>query len=110
MTMLEDSFERSLNLFQTIGKEDDPVVVGTTLPYAMMLMDMADYEAARPLLERGLSLYEDQVRSEQLRRERPRLCARSLLPRRLSATMKRVGSSNARSRFRNVRSVQTISR
>ena len=52
------AFERSLAILRAIGLEDDPVVVYTTLPYALLLMDMAEYEAAQPLLEQGLALYE----------------------------------------------------
>jgi non-specific serine/threonine protein kinase/serine/threonine-protein kinase len=52
------AFERSLEILRAIGMEDDPVVVYTTLPYALMLMDMAEHETAEPLLEQGLALYE----------------------------------------------------
>ena len=52
------AFERSMEILREGGMEDDPVAVHTTWPYAIMLMDLADYAAAQQLLERALESYE----------------------------------------------------
>ena len=52
------AFERSLGILRAIDMENDPVVVYTEWPYAAMLMEMAEYDAAQPLLEHSLKLYE----------------------------------------------------
>jgi non-specific serine/threonine protein kinase/serine/threonine-protein kinase len=52
------AFERSLGILRAIDMENDPVVVYTEWPYATMLMEMAEYDAAQPLLEHALKLYE----------------------------------------------------
>jgi tetratricopeptide (TPR) repeat protein len=58
------AFERSLAILRRAGLENDPVVVNTTYPYALTLMDMANHEEALPLLERALELREAQLGPE----------------------------------------------
>jgi len=52
------AFERSMEILRKGGMEDDPVAVHTAWPYAIMLMDLADYAAAQQLLEGALESYE----------------------------------------------------
>ncbi len=90
-------FSRSLDMFEATGRENDPVVVSAIYPHALMLMDLADHEAALPYLERARLLYEEEVRPGL-----PRRGQRSFRPRPLLSRDPQVrrGASPVRTRAR----------
>jgi len=55
-----EAFDRSLEILAAIGMENDPIVVNTTWPQAIMLMDLGRHLEAQPLLEDALRLFEQQ--------------------------------------------------
>jgi non-specific serine/threonine protein kinase/serine/threonine-protein kinase len=55
-----EAFDRSLEILAAIGMENDPIVVNTTWPQAIMLMDLGRHLEAQPLLENALRLFEQQ--------------------------------------------------
>jgi tetratricopeptide (TPR) repeat protein len=56
-----EAFERSLEIYRENGFERDPDVAQALYGKAVLLMDLADYESARPLLERALALRESEL-------------------------------------------------
>jgi non-specific serine/threonine protein kinase/serine/threonine-protein kinase len=53
-----EAFDRSLEILTEVGLENDPIVVSTIWPEAIMLMDLGKHQEAQPLLEKALRLYE----------------------------------------------------